>query len=283
MEQRQQIYLEMALLFLLRLNALPMKNQWKKDMKKTKKKEKNENLTQTSQTQSHHEESKDTQTPLPNAPRDFQFFGLTDKAGRSKNEDTFVTIENLPDTPEFSYFAIFDGHGGNKASKYCERKVHAVLQKVQNLDSSIIGEALKQAFIITDKEYAKKNPSDGTTAIVATIDSKNVVTVANAGDSRAILYRNGQIFELSVDHKPDLPSERERIEKAGHVVTKQTFVEDGVRKTLYRVNNFLAVARSIGDFSGKEEQGGPEVQPITCVPDIKKNACCQRRYFNNGL
>jgi len=130
---------------------------------------------------------------------------------------------------------------------------------------------LKQAFIITDKEYAKKkNPSDGTTAIVATIDSKNVVTVANAGDSRCILHWNGQIFELSVDHKPDLPSERERIEKAGHVVTKQTFVEDGVRKTLYRVNNFLAVARSIGDFSGKEEQGGPEVQPITCVPEIKK-------------
>lgn len=45
--------------------------------------------------------------------------------------------------------------------------------------------------------------------------------MANAGDSRTVLGRNGQALEMSEDHKPDNEGEKSRIEKAGG------FVSDG--------------------------------------------------------
>lgn len=39
--------------------------------------------------------------------------------------------------------------------------------------------------------------------------------VANAGDSRCVLSRNGKAIPLSEDHKPENEEERRRIEKAG--------------------------------------------------------------------
>ena len=41
------------------------------------------------------------------------------------------------------------------------------------------------------------------------------VYVANAGDSRTILKNSREIIELSVDHKPELENEAQRIQMAG--------------------------------------------------------------------
>ena len=60
----------------------------------------------------------------------------------------------------------------------------------------------------------------GCTANVALIH-KNTLYVANAGDSRSVLCRSNGPFDMSVDHKPDNPEEKARIEKAGG------FVNDG--------------------------------------------------------
>ncbi len=63
---------------------------------------------------------------------------------------------------------------------------------------------------------------------------------------------------MSVDHKPDLPSEKARIEKAGG------FVEDN------RVKGVLNLSRSLGDLEYKQDKAlSVENQMITCVPEIK--------------
>eukprot|EP00217_Crustomastix_stigmatica_P015072 CAMPEP_0183789244 /NCGR_PEP_ID=MMETSP0803_2-20130417/306_1 /TAXON_ID=195967 /ORGANISM="Crustomastix stigmata, Strain CCMP3273" /LENGTH=276 /DNA_ID=CAMNT_0026033411 /DNA_START=138 /DNA_END=965 /DNA_ORIENTATION=- len=99
-------------------------------------------------------------------------------------------------------------------------------------------------------------PQAGTTAVVA-VTHGNLLTVANAGDSRAVLSRKGVHVDLSLDHKPTLESERSRILAAGG------FVAEG------RVNGSLALSRAIGDMEFKQSTDLPaDKQIITAYPDI---------------
>lgn len=67
----------------------------------------------------------------------------------------------------------------------------------------------------------------GTTAVVALLRKRSLF-VANAGDSRCVLCRSGKALDLSVDHKPEDEPERNRIMKAGGVVTQVIFTLIGV-------------------------------------------------------
>ena len=57
----------------------------------------------------------------------------------------------------------------------------------------------------------------------------------------------GKARDLSIDHKPTLPGEKNRIIRADGEVS-----EDG------RVNGTLALSRAIGDFEFKNKQLKPE-------------------------
>mmetsp|Transcript_2099 Transcript_2099/g.2373 ORF Transcript_2099/g.2373 Transcript_2099/m.2373 type:complete len:152 (-) Transcript_2099:230-685(-) len=101
--------------------------------------------------------------------------------------------------------------------------------------------------------------SKGCTANVVFIKGEDIYC-ANAGDSRAVLAREGQAVNLSEDHKPENEIEKERIIKSG------SEIQDG------RVDGNLNLSRSLGDLKHKRKPGlTPEEQPITCVPDISLN------------
>ena len=88
-------------------------------------------------------------------------------------------------------------------------------------------------------------------------DDKNYY-VANSGDSRAALSRNGTLVILSEDHKPESSTEKERIEKAGGVIMNG------------RVNGGLNLTRALGDFDYKSTPNIPyHEQMITCHPDVR--------------
>ncbi|KAL0393933.1 UNVERIFIED_CONTAM: putative protein phosphatase 2C 60 [Sesamum latifolium] len=108
-------------------------------------------------------------------------------------------------------------------------------------------------------------PTSGCTACVALIKGNQLV-VANAGDSRCVISRNGQAYNLSRDHKPDLEVERDRILKAG-------FIHAG------RVNGSLN-ARAIGDMEFKQNKFlPPEKQIVTANPDINIVELCDEDEF----
>jgi protein phosphatase 1G len=104
----------------------------------------------------------------------------------------------------------------------------------------------------------------GCTAVVCLV-RPDVLVVANAGDSRAVLSRRRQAVPLSEDHKPNLPTERDRIRKAGGTIERQqvgTMVQ-------YRVNGNLNLSRSIGDLEYKKNPNlGPNEQIICSTPDV---------------
>jgi serine/threonine protein phosphatase PrpC len=73
--------------------------------------------------------------------------------------------------------------------------------------------------------------------------------IANTGDQRLVLCRNGKAIQVTVDHKPDAPEELDRIRRGGGFVAENR-----------RVNGVLALSRALGDV---------DLQPhVTYVPDI---------------
>jgi len=82
----------------------------------------------------------------------------------------------------------------------------------------------------------------GSTACVVVVRKEinhNVLYVANAGDTRAVLSKNGAAERLSVDHKASDPTEIERIKGLGGKII------DG------RVAGGLAITRALGDHAYK--------------------------------
>eukprot|EP00096_Caligus_rogercresseyi_P002090 TRINITY_DN1389_c0_g1_i1.p1 TRINITY_DN1389_c0_g1~~TRINITY_DN1389_c0_g1_i1.p1 ORF type:complete len:613 (+),score=202.66 TRINITY_DN1389_c0_g1_i1:221-2059(+) len=118
-----------------------------------------------------------------------------------------------------------------------------------------------------DEEAGMMGPSNSTeepgndsgcTAVVGLI-VKDELFVANAGDSRCVVCRNGEAIEMSLDHKPEDEPEKTRIEKAGGNVTA-----DG------RVDGGLNLSRALGDHAYKLNASLPLIeQMISPQPDIK--------------
>ena len=91
--------------------------------------------------------------------------------------------------------------------------------------------------------------------------SKDKYILANVGDSRAVLSRLGRVSEITVDHKPALQAEMERIHRAGGRITNN------------RVQGVLSVSRSFGDIEynyAKEQSWGKEFADdlIIAIPDV---------------
>ena len=104
----------------------------------------------------------------------------------------------------------------------------------------------------------------GSCAISALLIDK-VCYVINLGDSRAViggkLIDNIFAIQMSIDHKPSLPEEMERIKKSGGEVKSNA--ESGGPMRVYKLNDTnpgLAVARSLGDCYGHECGVGDEPQ-----------------------
>ncbi|XP_025886149.2 probable protein phosphatase 2C 75 [Solanum lycopersicum] len=76
----------------------------------------------------------------------------------------------------------------------------------------------------------------GSTALLTILTEKTII-VANCGDSRAVLCTGGRAIPLSIDHKPDRPEERARIEACGGHVDFDCYA---------RVLGILAMSRAIG-------------------------------------
>ncbi|KAM4589137.1 integrin-linked kinase-associated serine/threonine phosphatase 2C isoform 1-T1 [Fundulus diaphanus] len=186
--------------------------------------------------------------------------------------DMSSCLSSLPGhVSRISYFAVFDGHGGARASRFAAENLHLNLARRfptgynENLDR-LLKKCLLDTFRQTDEDFLKKASSqkpawkDGSTATcVLVVD--DTVYAASLGDSRAVLCRveaavaDGQkksvTLALSKEHNPTIYEERMRIQRAGGTV------RDG------RVLGVLEVSRSIGD--GQYKRCG-----VISTPDVRR-------------
>jgi len=197
----------------------------------------------------------------------------SDKGKNKKNEDRFVALKSLPSDPSSSFFGVFDGHGGDKASTYCQKHLHENIT-TEECYASNKRQAIISGFTKTDKKFLKKMEDSGTTAVCCLLTQNGKqLYVGNTGDSRCIISCKGQAIPLSKDHKPSDPAEQKRIESTEHKIVSETILVNGKRTLMYRIDGVLAVSRAIGDGDFKDKaDAGPEAQAITCVPDVEERA-----------
>ncbi|XP_021894756.1 probable protein phosphatase 2C 39 isoform X2 [Carica papaya] len=159
-------------------------------------------------------------------------------------EDYVVAKFKEVDENELGLFAIFDGHLSHEIPDYlCSHLFDNILNEPDFWSEP--EKAIRRAYRITDTKILDKAVDlgkGGSTAVTAILINCQKLIVANVGDSRAVICKNGVAKQLSVDHEPNM--EKEIIENRGGFVSN--FPGD-----VPRVDGQLAVARAFGDKSIK--------------------------------
>ncbi|XP_057954415.1 probable protein phosphatase 2C 58 isoform X2 [Malania oleifera] len=159
-------------------------------------------------------------------------------------EDCLVSEFKKVDDNELGLFAIFDGHMGHDVAKYLQTHLFENILK-QGEFWTDTKHAIKRAYHKTDTDILDQAVflgRGGSTAVTAILINGQKLVVANVGDSRAVISKNGVARQLSVDHEPS--KERQNIESRGGFVSN-------IPGDVPRVDGQLAVARAFGDKSLK--------------------------------
>ncbi len=216
---------------------------------------------------------------------------------------------SIPNRGTYSFFGVFDGHGGRSAAIFTRDHLYQHLHAALSAGAEPTA-ALTQAYLATDNAFIAavrgdpapppvaaapvftlppadsipnrrqqsaslavripaaslppashsvgssrcasetsqigapmlEKDTSGTTAVTALLHHESfTLTVANVGDSRAVLAtHSGAIVPLTNDHKADRADEVERIRRAGGFVVHK------------RVMGELAISRALGDLDFKE-------------------------------
>jgi len=216
-------------------------------------------------------------------------------------EDRYAVYENVNG---LSLFSVYDGHSGSGAADYVREHLHKNFfhKNFSEAQAKTIAEKLKTAFLTTDEDFLKdpqfKKDNSGTTALVAVVNPyTHKLVVAHSGDSRGILARYIGVLFATKDHKPDLPEERKRIEKAegfvdcaygcGQIPKIYVYNEKNKIELMYsspsrgsdydpncckhlaRVNGCLAMSRVLGGSQYKDD--GVIADPDICEKNIQKD------------
>lgn len=179
--------------------------------------------------------------------------------------DTAIDLddEELEEEDDDAEVRTEDDDDNDKEKAPTDAQIQGILQRMFYQRPPAESRSVDQPSVLHNGQVMCNLPNHsitaGCTAIVAWLleDGMRLV-VANAGDSRGVLCRNGTAIALSTDHKPSLPGETARIEKAG-----------GFVNSLGRVNGNLNLSRGIGDLKYKQnDKLLAAEQMITAEPDI---------------
>eukprot|EP00339_Tiarina_fusa_P023314 CAMPEP_0117082508 /NCGR_PEP_ID=MMETSP0472-20121206/58108_1 /TAXON_ID=693140 ORGANISM="Tiarina fusus, Strain LIS" /NCGR_SAMPLE_ID=MMETSP0472 /ASSEMBLY_ACC=CAM_ASM_000603 /LENGTH=362 /DNA_ID=CAMNT_0004810787 /DNA_START=1697 /DNA_END=2783 /DNA_ORIENTATION=- len=206
-------------------------------------------------TKLHHLTSKRLSRWISEEPESTTFsFSWAETRGRRPDQQDGIAIIKSIQGQNLHYLGLYDGHGGTVSSEVTTTILHQIFidqlnrLTLNSFSPDAVVPLFYSSFMVLQDELQKHAVNDGTAANVVLLTNTHIFC-ANAGDSRSILIRNGEAYPLSIDHKPEDPVERKRIELAEGFVSESK-----------RVNGVLALSRAIGDC---------DLRPaITCEPDV---------------
>ncbi|KAE9603148.1 hypothetical protein Lal_00018756 [Lupinus albus] len=209
------------------------------------------------------------------------------KGRKGINQDALTVWEDFMGEQGMIFCGVFDGHGplGHKFShcvrdnlpsklseaiKMSQQNSSSSGQHKQNMSFVSWNESFNKSFIEMDEELAMKVDTDGFrggSTAVTVIKQGDQLIIGNLGDSRAVLCTRADDnhcvpVPLTVDLKPDIPSEALRIANCGGRIFSAE-EDPGVQRVWMLEEDCpgLAMSRAFGDFCLKN-------CGLTSVPDV---------------
>jgi serine/threonine protein phosphatase PrpC len=186
------------------------------------------------------------------------------------NQDNFFIYTNFNNDSNNIYMGICDGHGqfGHYISSFLVTNLPLVLgnflrifniKDISSTDKNTLFPIVTSSFIQINKNLSLEKSIDctlsGSTCVSLIYTSKKIFCI-NLGDSRCIIGKfDGKSWKsqnLSIDHKPELEKEKERILKNGGEIRKMKDDDGefiGPQRVWVKEANYpgLAMSRSFGD------------------------------------
>lgn len=180
-------------------------------------------------------------------------------------ETCFAGLEGV------EYYAVYDGHAGVEAADFVRRELPKMIsQRTDFKNATSIRDAFHCAFRDVDASFLEElrarstrvgratcstDASSGSVACVAIVTA-SWVHIANLGDCRAIMCRNGDIVQLTKDHRiAGNDGERKRLEALGVEISADGYI-----------NGRLSVTRAFGNFTLAPAEG--KRPGILSYPDV---------------
>ena len=211
------------------------------------------------------------------------------------NQDSILIINNIFNL-KFDIFGIMDGHGlnGHLVSNFVKEQIKEIFTNQKTFISkttfgNLTEEEIYKQLIKNNNSLIKKifqkisknlayqrfDISNSGTTCNLLIHLNTFLICINIGDSRSIILKllnssksNFEYEKMSFDHKPNIESEKKRIELLGGEIRQNKNIEtnefDGPFRVYFKNEKFpgIAISRSIGDFDA-EKIG------VICEPDIR--------------
>ena len=222
---------------------------------------------------------------------------------RNYNEDRVSIILNIMKPPnkeevkywpKWSFFGVYDGHGGSNWADFLRDNLHQFIIRDEKFPE-YPKEAIRNGFSKAEKWFLEMAEIEALktgdfsqldksgSCVIAWLIVEDMWYVVNVGDSRAIMSSDGgnKIYVLSRDHRPTDEIEEKRIvENGGKIYQTQTLAKIpglgglGIKSQYllgpHRVlPGRLSVSRTFGDIEAKLIKYGGNPNVVVAVPDIK--------------
>ena len=183
------------------------------------------------------------------------------KGRRDTMEDKSASLQFKRKDGELVYiFAVWDGHGGINVAEYASKHFpQIVAQQLDTVADVAVSCDIKKALVKAHEKFEvklkkhlkeKAKTTGCTSCMVVVFGERRDLYCCNVGDSRAVAFaysknKDVQICPMSTDHKPDDPTEKERLAKQGAVVESKD-----TPRVVYG-NTALSMSRGFGDHEGE--------------------------------
>ena len=168
-----------------------------------------------------------------------------------KGEDRIGWLRVELGSEEVLLLLAADGHGGKVAAELCyEAALRYIVDECKGDPSSAsLQGAFTRAFTRLDADVRAVTGTAGSTlTVVAVNESRGELTVANAGDSSAVLVEAASEQTLTTEHRiQDSADERERVIQMGAKVARAQNSSGEPACPMRAWPGGLAVCRTIGD------------------------------------